>query len=182
MEEMVIDSELMEDLPDSSPVDGGQCVALVVHLLKLQYPDAPADKFHHSNWRKGVKVMSKGTVGDIKPGTAVATFDPLANGGEGGYPNCDTGNHAGIFLKFAGDGFKILEQNVSDTITDDRTVHFRNTNVNGRFPSCRDLYFSSKIKHKQWFFPSIETLARTYIEFAPTNDADWYYVIKIDGI
>lgn len=150
-----INPDLLENLEGSDPVDTGQCVALVKDLLKKQYPDAPKDHFVTSYWKAGTKVMAYGSADKIKKGTPIATFDE-----RGVYPNCGHGNHAAIFLEFSGTGFKILEQNAGPKISS-RLIRNKKSN-DGDFPACSEMKELGKD--------------------VPSNDADWYYVIEIDGI
>lgn len=90
----------------------GQCVALVRELT-----GAPAS----STWREGetiVELLERNAY--IAPGTAIATFF------SGRYPNWAHGNHAAVFLGWAGNGIEVFHQ------------------WKGKAPHKRILYFGSK--------------------------------------
>lgn len=90
----------------------GQCVALVRTLT-----GAPAS----SIWREGeaiVDLLERNAY--IAPGTAIATFF------DGRYPNWNHGNHAAIFLEWAGNGIEVFHQ------------------WRGKAPHKRVLYFGRK--------------------------------------
>ena len=78
----------------SKKVGDGSCVALVRF-----YADAP----DHRRWQAGAKVMDNQS---LAIGTAIATFE----GGK--YPNKVKGNHAALFLRYAGpgEGFWVMDQ------------------------------------------------------------------------
>ena len=96
----------------SSALGNGQCVALVRALT-----GAPAA----STWREGesiVDLLERNAY--VAPGTAIATFF------NGRYPNWNHGNHAAIFLGWAGSGIEVFHQ------------------WSGKAPHKRVLYFGRK--------------------------------------
>lgn len=85
---------MVQTLGKSKKVGDGNCVALVWF-----YANAP----QHLQWRPGAQVMDNPT---IAPGTAIATFVGTR------YMNQKTGNHAALFLRYAGpgQGFWVMDQ------------------------------------------------------------------------
>ena len=89
---VLLDLTTLEDKP---VLGDGNCVMIV----KMAVPgliDRPT-----SQWREGRKVV--GSTG-IARGTAIATFE------NGRYPNRSSGNHAAIFLSYAGASIWVLDQ------------------------------------------------------------------------
>jgi hypothetical protein len=75
-------------------IGNGHCVALV-----RESADAP----HTARWRPGQMVLDNA---NIKPGTAIATFDP-----DGRYGNHTDGrSHAAIFVGHEDQGIRVIDQ------------------------------------------------------------------------
>lgn len=85
---------LVNTLGRSSKVGDQNCVALVRF-----YANAP----DHRHWQAGQRVIDNQ---NIPPGTAIATFVG------GRYPNKAQGNHAALFMRYAGpgQGFWVMDQ------------------------------------------------------------------------
>lgn len=76
-------------------VGGGNCVDLVKGLVPgLQGKPTIA-------WRQGVRVVDTSA---LTPGTAIATFE------HGRYPNRPHGNHAALFVGYAGAAIWVMDQ------------------------------------------------------------------------
>jgi hypothetical protein len=84
-----------EDLENAPVVGNGDCVT----LIKMKVPGLIGRPT--SEWREGRRVI--GSTG-IARGTAIATFE------NGRYPNRPSGNHAAIFLAYAGASIWVLDQ------------------------------------------------------------------------
>jgi hypothetical protein len=76
-------------------VGGGNCVDLVKELV-------PGLKGRPTSvWRHGVRVLDTSA---LTPGTAIATFV------DGHYPNMAHGNHAALFVGYAGASIWVMDQ------------------------------------------------------------------------
>jgi len=182
---LVIEEKNITEARTYGHVGGGECVELVKQLLMKQY-GVPAAAVIADKWRPGIKVMEN--LGKIERGTCIATFDPRWNNFSGRYPNFKHGNHAGIFLSISPGGFTILDQykkheiakNIGkdvDTVKRDYLTYFKSSGI---FPEEGDLTWpwdQDKKKDTEWIAQGHKRILR-----APTNDADWYFVIMIAGI
>lgn len=108
-------------LIENKPVFGnGDCVT----LIKMMVPgliDRPT-----SHWREGKKVL--GSTG-IARGTAIATFE------NGRYPNRPRGNHAAIFVAYAGASIWVIDQWIGPrkTVADKRLIRIGLRRADGSF-------------------------------------------------
>ena|SRR6266850_3247775 len=94
-----------------------QCAALVQQLTK-----APET----SLWRPGLKVKDA-KAGDIKPGTAIATFDE-----KGRYPTTDPpGRHTALYVKHDDTGITVIDQWVGKPTASQRVIKYAGEAVNG---------------------------------------------------
>ncbi len=113
-------STAINDLENGPLVGNGDCVTLVkekTHGLRAVSTTA---------WREGQRVV--GSTG-LQRGTAIATFE------DGRYPNRQTGNHAAIFLAYAGKSIWVLDQWKSDKKkrVERRLIRPALPGANGRF-------------------------------------------------
>ena len=106
---------------ENAPVVGnGDCVT----LIKMKVPgliDRPS-----SEWREGRKIV--GSHGIVR-GTAIATFE------NGRYPNRPYGNHAAIFMAYAGASIWVLDQwkNEKKFLIEKRLVRIGRLRADGSF-------------------------------------------------
>lgn len=76
---------------------------------------------HTTLWKPGVRVKDT-TLGSIRKGTAIATFDD-----NGKYPTDGQGKHAAIFLGKNAAGIQVLDQWNSQGKVLPRTIRFNHT-------------------------------------------------------
>lgn len=108
----------VDELEGKPKVFSGECAGIVQWYTKVGLA---------RNWRQGIAV--KGNSGNIKKGTAIATFI------DGFYPNKPHGNHAALYISQNAQGILVMDQwsGASKPTISSRRMMFKGKNSDGTF-------------------------------------------------